>query len=436
MASQPSSTPRLAAFQYRDFRLQWFGQLLSLIGSQMQQRTVEWHVYALLRNASVTTSVFGHPLTLGVDVLALGGLGLVRVIPVILFAMYGGMIADVANRRTVLIWSQIVAAVIAGLLAVLTLMHRDTVWIVYLISALMSAVTAFANPARQAMVPNLVAREHLTNAMTLNNLMWQLSTIFGPAVAGLLLVRFSFAVVYAANAVSFLFMLIALLLMSYRGQDRTERVGVSMNSMIEGLRFTYDSRLIWSTMILDFLATFFASASTMLPKIADSVLHVGPAGFGILASAQAVGAVITGMMLLWWKNIRRQGIVMITSVLIYGLATLLFGVTASFALAFLFLAITGAADTVSTIIRSTLRQIVTPDHLRGRMTGVNMIFFQGGPQLGELEAGLVASVAGAPLSIISGGVLTVVITLWIAWRYPSLRRYDSEASPEAANAPA
>jgi len=435
MADNSPRLSRFVAFQYRDFRLQWIGQGLSLIGTNMQQRTVEWHVYALLRNQVATLNILGHPLVVGVDVAALGGLGLMRVIPVILFGMYGGMIADAANRRTVLIWTQVIAAVFAGALAIITLTGHDSVWIVYLVSALMSAVTAFANPARQAMVPNIVAREHLTNAATLNNVMWQLSTIFGPAAAGLLIARFNrFDVIYGINAVSFLFMLAALLLMTYRGQAQSERVGVSMNSMIEGIRFTRDSSLIWSTMILDFLATFFASASTMLPKIADSVLHVGPGGFGLLASAEAVGAVVTGLFLLWRKNIRRQGMVMIVSVMVYGLATLLFGMAISFALAFLMLAIVGAADTISTIIRSTLRQLITPDHLRGRMMGVNMIFFQGGPQLGEVEAGLVAAFAGAPLAIVSGGVLTVLITLLVAWKYPSLRAYVSEDVPANASA--
>jgi len=176
-------------------------------------------------------------------------------------------------------------------------------------------------------------------------------------------------------------------------------------------------------MMLDFLATFFSSARTMLPIVAGDVLGVGAAGYGLLATAQPVGAVLTGVVLSLRREIRRQGLVLLVSVAVYGLATALFGLSTVFALSYLFFGLTGAADTVSTVIRGTIRQLVTPDRLRGRMTSVNMIFFMGGPQLGELEAGLVASLFGAPFAIVTGGLATVLLTGWIAWRYPQLRRY-------------
>jgi MFS family permease len=190
-------------------------------------------------------------------------------------------------------------------------------------------------------------------------------------------------------------------------------------------------------MLLDFFATFFSSARTMLPLIADGILGTGPLGYGLLSAAQPVGAVVAGAIMALRKDVYRQGVVLLVSVAIYGVATAIFGITTSFALAFVMLALTGAGDTVSTVIRGTVRQIMTPDNLRGRMTGVNMIFFIGGPQLGELEAGLVAAAFGAPFAILTGGIATVLLTGWIAWKYPRLRDYTSDDAArdlEAANA--
>ena len=435
MASNPPRLSRFVAFQHRDFRLQWVGQGLSLIGSAMQTTAVDWHVYQLLRTQTTAVDLFGQHIDVSVGALGLGGLGLARIVPIILFALFGGMVADIIDRRRILIWSQIAASALSGGLAFLTLSERVTIPAIYVITALMAAVTAFANPARQALIPNLVPREHLTNATSLNVLMWQLSAIAGPMIAGQLLGRLGNpGWVYAVNAVSFFAMLIALLMMRYRAQERAERVGLSMNSMIAGLRFSYDTRLIWSTMLLDFLATFFSSARTMLPIIATDVLKVGAQGYGVLASAESAGAALVGSLLVFRRNIRRQGVVLISAVVVYGLATTLFGFSQWFGPSFLFLAISGGADTVSAVIRSTLRQLITPDHLRGRMVGVNMMFFMGGPQLGELEAGVLAAFVGAPIAIISGGIATVLITLWIAWKYPTLRAYVSEDEPAHATA--
>jgi MFS family permease len=295
-------------------------------------------------------------------------------------------------------------------------------------------VTAFSNPARQALVANLVPRKHLANAMSLNNVMWQVATIAGPALAGSILLASGPGLVYLINSVSFGAMLIALMMLTYRGAPAANSATLSRDSLVEGIRFTFDSHVIRSTMMLDFFATFFSSARTMLPVVANEMLHSGVQGFAILSTAQSVGAVIAAMVMSLRKEVERQGFVLLVSVAIYGLATALFGLSVWFSVSYILLALTGAADTVSTVIRSTLRQMITPDHLRGRMTGVNMIFFSGGPQLGELEAGLVAALWGVPFSIISGGVATVFLTLLIAWQYPTLRNYVREGSTEAARA--
>lgn len=423
--------PRLAALRYHDFRLLWLGMLISTIGSQMQLAAVNWHIYQLLGNNTYPVTIFGATIDLGAAALGLGALGLVQVLPIICFGILGGVLADTYNRRKLMMITQTVAAVLAGILAVLTLMGNESLITIYLLTAGISAAAAFDNPARQSLVPNLVPREHLSNAVSLNTLMFQIATIGGPALAGLLIGRFNIGIVYAFNAVSFLTVLAALIMMHYRRDAEQKRAGVTWSSLTEGLRFTYNSRIIWSTMLLDFFATFFSSARTMLPLVAGSVLKVGPEGYGVLVAAQPVGALIAGAILTFRKEINKQGFVLLVSVGVYGFATALFGISNSFALSFLFLALTGAGDTVSTVIRATLRQLLTPDHLRGRMTGVNMIFFMGGPQLGELEAGVVASAFGAPASILLGGLATVLLTGWVAWKYPSLRRYMRQTEPAA-----
>ncbi|MCS7056886.1 MAG: MFS transporter, partial [Thermoflexales bacterium] len=232
---------------------------------------------------------------------------------------------------------------------------------------------------------------------------------------------------------SFLCVIVALLMMTYRDDARRAGDGaVSLRAIGEGLRFVFSSPMIASTMLLDFFATFFSSARTMLPIIAAEIVRTDAAGYGLLSTAAALGSVIAGVITSLRREIQHQGKVLIASVLVFGAATALFGLTTNFALSYFFFALTGAADTVSTVVRNIIRQMHTPDALRGRMVGVNMIFFIGGPQLGELEAGLVAAAFGVPFSVVSGGVITVLLTLWVAARFPMLRNYRAISQPVGA----
>lgn len=425
-ANLPLTPRRLAALQHRDFRLMWAGQLISSVGSEMQLVAVDWHVFELLRGQVYTVTLFGQPLTLGAEALGLGTLGLVRIIPIVLFALLGGLVADARDRRAVMLITQSAALVFAGLLAALTLSGRVTIPLIYALTSALAATAAFDSPARQSLVPNLVPREHLTNAVSLNTLNFQIGRIVGPMIAGVMLRFVNTGMVYAVNAVTFLAVVLALLLMRYRGRGHAASMGVGLGPLLDGLRFTLRSRIILSTMLLDFFATFFSSARTMLPIVAEEILNAGVVGYGILRTAQPVGALLAGAFLALRRDIRRQGAVLLVSVGLYGLATALFGLSTLFALSYVLLAVTGGADTISTVIRGTIRQLVTPDHLRGRMVSVNMVFFMGGPQLGEVEAGLVGSVLGVPFAIVSGGIATVLLTLWIAKQYPRLRHYTSE----------
>ncbi|HNA88610.1 MAG TPA: MFS transporter, partial [Anaerolineales bacterium] len=207
--------------------------------------------------------------------------------------------------------------------------------------------------------------------------------------------------------------------------------GISMEAIKDGIRFILSKPIIFSTMMVDFVATFFASASTLMPIIAKDVLNVGVVEYGYLSAASAVGAVAVALVISQIKEIRKQGLVFVIAVIIFGIATIIFGITRSFVVAWLAIAITGGADGVSTIVRNTIRQLQTPDHVRGRMTSINQIFFMGGPQLGEIEAGAVAQFFGAPFAVITGGIGCIIGTLLIIWKWPQLREYNGDEPIEA-----
>jgi len=360
--------------------------------------------------------------------LALGLVGLVRVLPIIFFSMISGVVADAWNRRRVMLSTQSASTAVAIGLAALAFRGVTAVWPIYALAALASGVGAFDMPARNALLPSLVPREHLPNAISLNTIMFQTAAVLGPSLGGALIAVGSVGWVYIANAMSFMFVIVALLMMrdvpARAPSEAGSRDDVSLHAALEGLRFVFRSPLIRSTMLLDFFATFFSSATALLPIFAQDILRVGARGYGWLYAAPAVGAVATSAaMVPLTERIERRGTALLWAVAGYGFATVVFGISRSFWLTFACLAMTGATDTVSMVIRNIVRQLETPDRLRGRMTGVNMVFFMGGPQLGELEAGAVANWFGAPFSVITGGAGCLVATAWVAASTPALRRY-------------
>jgi MFS family permease len=418
MQTSPQNSIPFVALRSREFRLLWIGQLISQSGSAMQTLAINWHV-------SVLTNY---------NPLALGLVGLSRVVPVIIFSLIGGAVADARERRQLMIMTQSAMLIFAALLGLFTTLGLDTILMIYLLNALAAAAWAFDSPARQSLIPSLVPREHLANAMSLNSIMFQVATIVGPALAGFIIGLGgdqNIALVYWINAGSFLAVIVALLFM-HPVRVATRRVDIG--SVREGLGFVRRQPIILSTMLLDFFATFFSSANQLLPIFASQILNVGAQGYGILTAASGIGSLLSGSAMSLLTHIKRPGALILQSVTVYGLATLAFGLSQSFALSVLFLGLTGVADTVSTILRSTIRQLVTPDHIRGRMTSVNMIFFMGGPQLGELEAGIVAALIGAPLSVITGGLGCLLAVAAIAWKVPMLRKFDEEDLRQAGEA--
>ena len=410
------------ALQHRNFRLLWIGQLVSFSGSMMQNAAILWHISLLVPEDKKG--------------LALGLVGLVRIVPIIVFSMISGVAADALDRRKLMLITQTGMTLTAVALALITFGGLTAVWPIYLLAAIGSGFGAFDLPARNSLVPNLVPREHLPNAISLNTIMFQTASVAGPALGGLMIGSLGVGWVYAFNAVSFLFVIAGLLLMrDIPARAESERSDISLRAAMEGLRFVFSAPLIRSTMLLDFFATFFASATALLPIFAQDVLRVGAEGYGLLSAAPSVGAMLTSLVMVRWVDrIERRGWVMLWAVLGYGLATVVFGFSRSFGLTFLCLALTGATDTVSMVLRNIVRQLGTPDQLRGRMTSVNMIFFMGGPQLGELEAGLVAQAFGPVVSVVSGGIGCLLASAWVAWQTPELRTYRREAPSLAAQA--
>jgi len=432
------------ALRHPEFRRLWLSQLVSQVGSQMQAVALHWHIYLLT----------GSPL-------ALGAVGLTRAVPTALFSLWGGVVADRRDRRLVMLAAQSGMTLVALALAGITLAHRETLLLLYLLNALGAAAGAFDNPSRQALIPRLVPASALPGAMALNLAMFQTALIAGPALAGLVIAGASvsspagiprgpslgpagthaIAMIYGLNALSFMGVLGVLWTLKTSGRVFAPG-GVHeppLAALREGLRFVLTTPImVWSTG-LDFVATFFAGAMSLLPIVADKVLGVGAAGYGALVAAPAVGAFLGSLYTAARPLPHRQGRLLLASVAAYGLATVGFGLSRSYGLTLVALGLTGLADLVSTVIRQTLRQLLTPDRLRGRMTGVNMMFFIGGPQLGEVEAGFVASlfasaVTGVTVSIVLGGAMTLVAVAVVAGATRVIREYVP--APLAAHAEA
>jgi len=325
--------------------------------------------------------------------------------------------------------TQTVMLTCSGILALVTFSGSQRVWPIYLLTAIASAAWAFDTPARQALVPALVPAKDFPNAVSLGMLMFQMGMIIGPALAGFLLASRGPELVYGLNAASFVAVIVGLALMRTRSRPDPEEgkaTRVSFEALMEGLRFVWRTPVIVQTMTLDFVATFFASANQLLPIYAKDILQVGAQGLGFLVSAPAVGAVCAGLVMARMGVLKKQGLIVILSVAVFGAATIGFGLSQVFWFSLLMLAAIGAADTVSTILRQTIRQLATPNNLRGRMTSINMIFFMGGPQLGELEAGSLAALAGAPFSVVTGGAACLIAAVIALGAAKKLRGYERQ----------
>ncbi len=397
------------ALTSRDYLLQWVGQFVSNAGTQMQVVALNWQLYEM------THSPF---------VLAL--LGASRIIPIIVFSLIGGTLVDAHNRKKILYVTQTTQALLALAMAILTWTGTATVPNLLFINAMLVAIFCLDSPARSAFLPSLVKREHYGNAVSLNIIGYNISTVAGPAIAGFLIAGTGVASIYFLNAASFVILLLLLFIMKAHGGVEGTPQPASIHAIKEGLHFVMSRTLIWSTMILDFFSTLFAEATILLPIFAKDVLHVGPEYLGLMYAAPFIGASWVGFIAATVGKRLHTGKILLYSIVVYAIGTILFGFSKNYYLSLFALIIVGAGDGMSSVIRNIIRQMTTPDYIRGRMTAINMIFYTGGPRLGEVEAGLLAGLIGAPMTVVVGGIGTLIVVGIMSFTIPLLRQYKEE----------
>jgi len=408
--------------KHRDYRLLWFGQMVSTLGTQMHTVALSWQVYDLTGS-----------------VVQLGILGLVRAVALMVTSFVGGAAADSRNRRNLMLVTQSLMLVLTLGLAACTALDVANIWVLYAFAASTAATSAFDGPARQALIPSLVPRHDLGAAISLNMLAMSSARMVGPAIGGVSVGVVGVAATYVIDSMSFVAVIAALLLM--RTKLITPVLAVrGLDAIKEGLRFIVATPVIWGIMLLDFLATLLGSSVGLAPVFARDVLDAGPQGLGLLLSAPAAGSVIGAVIVSLMPQVERPGRMMVAAVVAYGVCLGLFGVSASLVWALLALVGAGAADSVSVAMRHMVRLIATPDELRGRVSAAHSALAMGGPRLGEFQSGMAAALVGPRMAMVAGGVGVVLVSAVIGKLVPSMTHYridqdgDGSVEVEAAGA--
>jgi MFS family permease len=350
--------------------------------------------------------------------LALGLIGLTGAAPVIALAIPAGHVADRFSRRTVLMASQLVAACASAGLAWVSYTAAPLRWI-YILLLIAGVARTFGWAARGAFMANLVPEEDFNNAVTWNASAFETASALGPAVAGLLLVRNPYWINYGLDA-AFSVLFFAFLLPTPTGSQNRVAVGArpaGWSGLFDGLRFVFSKKIVLATITLDLFAMLFGGSVALLPIFADKVLHVGPAGLGWLRGAPSMGAICMAITLAHRPPMARPGVAMLCAVTCFGLVTIVFGISTSFALSLAMLVISGACDNISVVVRHTLIQLVTPDGMRGRVSAVNNVFIGSSNEIGAFESGVTAAWLGPVVSVVLGGIATVLTVVWVGCRW-------------------
>lgn len=407
MATSQTSIAGRIAFSYPDFLRFEVARFCIVIALEMQSVAVGWQVYEITR----------RPLDLGY-------VGLAQFLPGVLLFLLSGHAADRFNRRTLVVFCYAGFALCSAGLLEITLRHPRSVLWIYAVLVLLGVVRSFNAPAARALLPQLVAEEHFPNAVAWNASIFQAATIIGPAVGGLIYAFFRGpAAVYAMSVATFSIAAGAILRVRPQVTSR-RREPMSMKTVLAGLRYIWQQKLILGSISLDLFAVLLGGAVALLPVYAREILHTGPWGLGVLRSAPGVGAAIVAVAVAHWPLQRRIGPILLWCVAGFGVFTILFGISHSLVLSLIALLLVGASDMVSVIIRATLVQLATPDSMRGRVNAVDMLFIGASNELGEFESGLTAHWFGTVPAVVLGGVGTLaVIAIW-AWRFPELREAD------------
>jgi MFS family permease len=397
-------------FRHRDFRIFWTGSFISSIGTQFTTVAMAWQIYDL------THSPF-----------QIGLLGLARALPQIFLLLFAGLLADAMNRRKLMMCTQMGLFCVSATLALLTFTGKASPQLLYVATMLLALFSSLEQPSRQSLIPNLVPRQDLAQALALQGTQRHVPMILGPSLAGIVLAISGPAACYTVDALSWLAMLSALLLLKTKISQGGGLRTVSLRSLQEGIGFVWGNGIILPLMLLDFGASFFGNVRGLLPIYAQDILSVGPTGLGVLYSARAVGSLSAAAAMTFWGPVKRSGLWVFFGVGIYGLATVLFAYSGLFWFSVVMLTMTGVGDTISSILRATINQLNTPDGLRGRMSSINSIFTMSGPQLGQFEIGIIATWLGTEMAALTGGLACLAILLAVAATFPYVRRFRIQA---------
>ncbi len=409
----PTSSRRVA-FQIlarADFRRFLFARLLATLAAQMQTVAVGWQIYAITR-----------------DPLDLGLIGLSQFLPFIVLILPAGQVADHYDRRRILTACYVVEALCALLLLWFTVQSVTVAWPVFAAMTLLGCARAFSMPSGQAILPNLVPPEDFTRAVALNSSVFQIATVVGPAMGGVLYLAGP-RIVYASVLVLALISTVLMLRVRGGARSTTHREPATLQTLLSGLRFVRSKPIVLGAISLDLFAVLFGGATALLPIFASDILRVGPGGLGLLRTAPGVGASLCAMALAFLPITRHVGPWMFGGVAMFGVATLVFGLSTSFMLSLVALVVLGAADMVSVYVRHLLVQLETPDRIRGRVSAVSAVFIGASNELGEFESGVTAKWWGTVRAVLVGGIATLVVTgLWARF-FPSLWRMDELPKP-------
>ncbi len=422
----PGDAARFGALNFREFRLLCGGQFAADIAINVQLFAINWHVFELLQGSTAAVSILGFEFTLNGAAAGLGGIGLMRLLPTLVFGVLGGLCADAYDRRRLMLWTRIAGAAVVAWLLAAHAAGSVGVGALYLVSALTAGLHAFDTPSRQALVPSSVPPRHLSHAIGLFNLAWRISAVLSPVLAAALIASLSLTAAYGVVAVGFALPVWCLAAMRLKQAEDAPRATPGVAAFLEGFTFVHGHKVLWASILTDFIAACFTSISVLLPILAQVVFDAGVSGYGLLAAGMPVGACVTSLALAYWHRLRKQGPVMVWCLAIYGAGAALVGMSHSIYLSFALLTLVGVADTISSMIRSLMRQMLTPDALRGRVLSIAMLFFRGGPRIGEMQAGLIAAMIGAPLALVIGGVATVLGVGLAVWRLPQIMKYDGQ----------
>ncbi len=374
----------------RDFRLLFAGLLVSSLGNQLTTVAIPFQVYALTRSS-----------------LQVGLVSLAQLVPLIVGSLIGGTVGDVVDRRTLIAVTAAASCLAAAGLVLNSLAAHPSLLVIYLVSALAAGLTGFASPARNAAIPMLVSPRHLVAAYSFNQIVFQLAVIVGPLIAGLLIASAGIAWTYGIDAASFVVMALAALAMRpLPPEGGGQRAGI--RSILDGFSFLRGRQVLQGVYLIDLNAMIFGMPRALFPAMAATVFHVGPTGLGMLYAAPAIGGLLGASTTGWVESIVRRGRAVVVAVALWGVAITIFGFTSTLGVALGALAIAGWADVISAVLRNTILQSSIPDDMRSRLSSFQMAVVQGGPRLGDTEAGAVAALTSTEFSVISGGLACIV----------------------------